>query len=123
MLFLLYIYLLTLFWSLGYRFDMGRLMAPALAILFYYCGVLTEHAKKNWFIGIRTPWTLSSDYVWEKTHQIGGKLFKIAGAIAILGVFFPRFSFHFILIPAIFAGIYTMAYSYFAYRKEKAGEI
>jgi len=67
---------------------MGQMMVPALGILFYYCGILIENAKRNWFIGIRTPWTLSNEKVWERTHKIGGKLFKIAGLIAFLWYFF-----------------------------------
>ncbi len=118
MIFLFYIYLLTLFWNLGFRFDMGRLMVPALGILFYYCGILVENAKRNWFIGIRTPWTLSNEKVWEKTHKIGGKLFKIAGLIALLGIFFPNYAFYFILVPVLLVAVYTIAYSYFEYQKE-----
>ena len=117
-LFLFYIYLLTIFWNFGLRFNMGQLMVPALAILFYYCGILVEKAKRNWFIGIRTPWTLSNDKVWERTHKIGGKLFKIAGVIAILGIFFPNFAFFFVLVPVILFAIYTIIYSYFEYQKE-----
>ena len=89
MVFLFYIYLLSIVWNLGKRFDMSRMMIPALGILFYYCGILIENAKRNWFIGIRTPWTLSNEKVWERTHKIGGKLFKIAGLIAFLGILFP----------------------------------
>ena len=118
MVFLFYIYLLSIAWNLGKRFDMGQMMVPALGILFYYCGILTENAKRNWFIGIRTPWTLSSESVWDKTHKIGGKLFKIAGLIAFLGIFFPNYAFYFILVPVLLAAFYTITYSYFDYQKE-----
>ena len=117
-LFLFYIYLLTIFWNFGLRFNLGQLMVPALAILFYYCGILVEKSKRNWFIGIRTPWTLSNDRVWEKTHKIGGKLFKIAGVIVLLGIFFPNLAFFFVLVPVIFFALYTIIYSYFEYQKE-----
>lgn len=117
-LFLFYLYLLTIFWNLGIRFSMSQFLAPAFGMLLYYCGVLTENAKRNWFIGIRTPWTLSSDKVWDKTHKIGGKLFKIAGIIAVLGVFFPNYTFFFVLIPVILVTVYTIIYSYFEYQKE-----
>ena len=116
--FLFYIYLLTLFWNLGYRFNMGQLMIPALGILFFYIGILVEKAERNWFVGIRTPWTLSNDQVWQKTHQLGSKLFKISGIIAFIGVFFPRYSLWFVLIPVIFTAIWTTIYSYFEYQKE-----
>ena len=117
-LFLFYIYLLTIAWNLGKRFNMGQMMMPALGMLFYYCGILTENAKRNWFIGIRTPWTLSSERVWNKTHKIGGKLFKAAGLIAFLGIFFPNYAFYFILVPALLVAFYTIIYSYFEYQKE-----
>jgi len=116
--FLFYIYLLSIFWNLGFRFNMGRLMLPALGILFYYCGILVENAKRNWFIGIRTPWTLSNEKVWEKTHKIGAKLFKIAGLIAFIGILFPNYAFFFVLIPMLLFSVYTIVYSYFEYRKE-----
>jgi uncharacterized membrane protein len=118
-LFLFYIYLLAIAWNTGMRFDMGRAMVPALGILFYYIGVLLKHAKRNWFIGIRTPWTLSSDKVWEKTHEIAGKFFKIAGVIAILGIFFPQWVFLLVVAPVLLFVIYIFVYSYFLYQKEK----
>jgi len=116
--YLFYVYLLTIFWNIGIRFSMVQPLAPAMGILFYYIGILTENAKRNWFIGIRTPWTLSSEKVWEKTHKIGGKLFKTAGAFAFIGVFFQSYALFFILVPIILVAAYTIIYSYFEYQKE-----
>jgi len=121
-LFLFYLYLLTIFWNFGVKFSMNQVLAPAFGILFFYCGILIEKAKRNWFIGIRTPWTMSSEKVWEKTHKIGGRLFKISGIIALLGIFFPGLALFFVLIPVIFVVIYTVIYSYFEYRKENVEE-
>jgi len=103
---------------MGVRFNVIQLLAPAFGVLFYYCGILTENAKRNWFIGIRTPWTLSNEKVWDKTHKIGGKLFKIAGAIALSGIFFRTYTLFFVLVPALLAATYTVIYSYFEYQKE-----
>ena len=116
--FLFYIYLLTIFWNMGFRFNMITLLSPAFAILFYYSGVLIENAKMNWFIGIRTPWTLSSEKVWDKTHKIGGKLFKIAGIIAIGGILFQNYAIFFIIVPILLAAIYSVVFSYIEYQKE-----
>ena len=121
-LFLFYLYLLTIFWNFGVKFSMNQVLPPAFGILFFYCGILIEKAKRNWFIGIRTPWTMSSEKVWEKTHKIGGRLFKISGIIALLGIFFPGLALFFVLIPVIFVVIYTVIYSYFEYRKENVEE-
>ncbi|MDO8724615.1 MAG: SdpI family protein [Candidatus Methanoperedens sp.] len=117
MVFLFYIYLLTLFWNSGYIFNMTTFLSPALAILFYYTGILIENAKRNWFIGIRTPWTMSSDKVWDKTHKIGGKLFKIAGVVAISAIFFESLAIFIIVVPVILISIYIVVYSYFEYQK------
>ncbi len=116
-LFLFYLYLLMIFWNLGLRFDIGKAIIPALAILFYYCGVLSEKAKRNWFIGIKTPWTLTSDEVWNKTHQLGSRLFKIIGLIMLLGFILKEYVFWFILVPIIIVVIYLITYSYFEYQK------
>lgn len=121
--FLFYLYLLTIFWNLGIRFSIIQFLVPALGILFYYCGILIENAKRNWFIGIRTPWTLSNEEVWDKTHKIGGNLFKIAGVIALLGIFFQRSAIFFVLAPVILAAVYTIFYSYFEYQREMASRV
>ncbi|MCX9025602.1 MAG: SdpI family protein [Candidatus Methanoperedens sp.] len=118
--FLFYLHLLTIFWNLGYTFNMITFLSPALAILFYYTGILIENAKRNWFIGIRTPWTMSSDNVWDKTHKLGGKLFKIAGVFSILAIFFDSIAIFIIVVPVIIVAIYTVVYSYFEYQKENS---
>jgi len=117
-LFLFYVYFLTIIWNFDIRFNMGRVLSPALGVLFFYCGFLVENAKRNWFVGIRTPWTLSNDRVWEKTHKIGGRLFKAAGIISFFGIFFPNCAFFLVIASAIFAAGYTTIYSYLEYRKE-----
>jgi uncharacterized membrane protein len=123
LLFLFYLYLATIFWNRGFRFNMGYIVLPGISILLYYAGIVIENAKRNWFIGIRTPWTLSSDRVWKKTHLIGGKLFKICAIIILISVFFISFATEyvfwivFVLILALSFGL--IAYSYFEYRKKK----
>lgn len=119
--FLFYIYLLTIFWNLGYRFNIIQLMAPAIGLLIFYAGVMMENAKQNWFIGVRTPWTLSSERVWNKTNRLAGKLFKAAGILAMLGAVFPEQAILLILVPVILAGIYPIVYSYQEYRREIRG--
>lgn len=116
--FLLYIYLLTILFNLNFGVDMVIMITPTLGILIYYSGILMENSKRNWFVGIKTPWTLSKGIVWDKTHKLGGRLFKIAGIIAILGILFKKYALLFILLPVIFAVIYTIVYSYFEYQQQ-----
>lgn len=117
--FLFYIYLLTIFWNLGMRFSMIRSLVPAFAILFYYCGILLEKAKQNWFIGIKTAWTLSNEEVWNKTHKLGGKLFKLAGVISLIGLFFEKVAIWLVTGPILLASIFIVFYSYWVYKKIK----
>lgn len=115
--FLFYIYGLTLAWNLGYAFNMTRLMLPALGVLFIYLGYFMPHAKQNWFIGIRTPWTLSDETVWKKTHMLAGKLFKLGGALIVLSLFIGRYAFWAVIITALWASLYPVVYSYFEFQK------
>ena len=114
--FLLYLQLVVIVWNLGVQQHIGQALAPAFAALFYYCGILLQHAKRNWFIGIRTPWTLSSDRVWAATHRRGSSLFKVAGVIALVGALLPSLTFYFVIIPVIAFAIYITIYSYVVYQ-------
>jgi len=116
--FMLYIYLLTLLWSLGIGFSMIRMLVPAFAVLFFYAGVLIGKSRRNWFVGIRTPWTMSSDRVWDKTHRLGGRLFKAVGIIVLLGLVFEEYAIWIVIGPVIAAVVYAIVYSYAEYRKE-----
>src|SRR5512141_1132398 len=90
MVFLLYLHLLTIAWNLGYQgFRMSSMLLPALGLLFILIGVMLRQAKRNFFIGIRTPWTLSSDRVWDQTHRVGALLFIACGVLAFFGAFVP----------------------------------
>lgn len=118
LLFMFYVHALTLVWNFGIRFNMTTALLPAMGFLFYYIGIVMENAKRNWFIGIRTPWTLSSDNIWDKTHKLGAKFYKAAGLAAILGIFFGKYALFFSLIPIIFVSLYLIVYSYLEYKKE-----
>lgn len=118
--FLFYIYVLTILWGLGLKFRINLFLAPLLAVLFYYLGVLMSKAKRNWFIGIRTPWTLSNEKVWQKTHQLGSKLFKCFAFFIIFSLFFKEGIFVWaILIYLAVTVLYLTVYSYFLFQKLK----
>jgi uncharacterized membrane protein len=118
--FMLYVHGLTLAWSLGYTgFKMSTAMLPFMGVLFIAIGSLLRKAKRNFFIGIRTPWTLSSDTVWNKTHQLGATLFMASGALAIIGGFFGgMIAFWFLFVPLMGSTLFLVVYSYVLYRSE-----
>jgi len=118
--FMLYVHGLTLVWSLGYQdFKISAAMLPFMGVLFIAIGRMLRKAKRNFFIGIRTPWTLSSDSVWNKTHQLGSVLFMASGALAIVGGFFGgMIAFWLMFIPLIGSSLFLVVYSYVLYRAE-----
>lgn len=117
--FLFYMYGLTIAWAFGYRFDMGQVMAPGMALVFLAVAFLIRNAEPNWSIGIRTPWTLSNDEVWRKTQDFSAKLFVAAAVLCFLGVILPRFSFWLVFVPVVSAAVASVVYSYLIFIKNK----
>jgi uncharacterized membrane protein len=116
--FLDYVYLLTLAYNMGFSFNLMQFLSPGFGALFLYTGAVIGKAKQNWFVGIRTPWTLSSEKVWDRTHALGSKLFMAAGVVAFLGMLAPQL-FVAAIAVVIAAAVATFVYSYAEYQKEK----
>ncbi len=118
--FLMYLHVLTVLWNLGYQsFRMSTVLLPGMGLLFILAGVLIRQAKRNFFIGIRTPWTLSSDRVWAQTHRVGSVLFIRCGVIAMFGALLPGpMAFALVIVPILAATVFLLAYSYWLYQAE-----
>jgi uncharacterized membrane protein len=120
--FMLYLHVLTILWNLGWQsFRMSVALLPALGVLFAFVGVMLRRAKRNYSIGIRTPWTLASDRVWDQTHRLGAVLFVISGVLTAAGVLFPAISYWFVLAPVLGSSLFLVVYSYFLWRAEQTG--
>lgn len=118
-LFLFYLNNLSIMWNFGLNFSLVRFIVPAFALMWYVCGEVLEKSKRNWFFGIRTPWTLNSDSVWDKTHKLGGILFKASGIISLLGMIFVNWAFFLVIASISVSGIIVVVHSYFIYKQEK----
>ncbi len=118
--FLIYIHGLKLVWNLGYAsFGMDSAMLPAMGLLFIAIGAMLGKAKRNWFIGIRTPWTLSSDTVWERTHQLGGKLFMLSGLLVVASIFLGSSGIWLMLAALLGSSLFLVLYSFILYQREE----
>jgi len=115
--FMLYIHTITILLNFGHTLNIIALLSPAFAVLMYYIGNLMGSAKRNYFIGIRTPWTLDSEIVWNKTHKLGEKAHKLSAIICLIGIILPNYALLFIIAPLIFTSLYLVAYSYFEHKK------
>lgn len=100
-------------------FSMNYFIIPGLAVLFFFVGRLLRNTKRNYFIGFRTPWTLSDNMVWEKTNKAAGSFFQVYSVFTLLGLFIPKYSIWFILLP-LFPGIgFLVYYSYLLHKEIK----
>jgi len=116
--YLLYVYALTLLWALGFQFNMTFMLLPAMGVLFIAIGYLVGKAKRNFFVGIRTPWTLSSDTVWARTHRLGKWIFIGAGVVSILCAFLGEIGFWVFAIAMLLAAFVPIIYSYILWKQE-----
>lgn len=113
---LAYIYALTLGRALGWQINLLHSVVPAVAVLIFIVGALLPKIRRNWFFGVRTPWTLSSDEDWAKTHRFSRPVFMIAGVIIYVGTFTPRaWSIGLLVAAILLSALTSVVYSYFAF--------
>ena len=86
---------------LGHQINIGCFVIVSLAILFFFIGLMTPKIKKNYTIGIRLPWTMHSEIVWDKTHRFGGRLFIALAILMAVISFLPGLYAFWILIGAM----------------------
>jgi uncharacterized membrane protein len=116
-LFFLLFYAITLFPNFGVETSLSALFSLPLAFLFIAIGLLLPSFRRNFFVGIRTPWTLSSDRVWKKTHEFGGTLFVAAGIVSLGTAFLaPKQSILTIVVVVLAAALATVVYSFLEFR-------
>ncbi|GLH62496.1 SdpI family protein [Parageobacillus sp. G301] len=116
--FFVVIHIAVIFSGLGYDVNMDWIVNIGLGLLFIILGNYMPKVKANYFIGIRTPWTLANETVWARTHRFGGKVFFIGGIIMIVSAFAPS-SIRAVLLIASIACIVLVptVYSYAVYKK------
>lgn len=100
----------------GYAVSVSQITPIAVGALLMVIGNFMGKFRKNFFVGIRTPWTLASDAVWERTHRLAGWLFMLAGLVWVVGGLVHAVSA--ILVAAIVvAAVVPTVWSYVLYRR------
>ena len=116
---LAYVHGVVLLVNTGYSFDIFQAFAPGIAALYLAVGFVLDRARQNWVVGIRTPWTLSDEQVWDETHERAGALFKGTGLVALGAVALPQYGIYFVVAPAVAVSLYATVYSYLAFRRRQ----
>ena len=116
-------YILTLLPNFGFEFNMSFGVVPLVSFLFIVLGIMMPRFKRNFFVGIRTPWTLANEEVWDKTHKLGGKVFIAMGLISLLALLFPSMFLVLFMAPLIAGIAIIVIYSFIEFRKINGGKI
>ncbi|AOR23788.1 SdpI family protein [Clostridium taeniosporum] len=113
------LHIVVIITSLGYDIPIYKIIPFIIGIIFILIGNYLPKSKSNFFFGIRTPWTLTNEDIWKKTHRLGGKLFVLSGLfITVSSLFFTGNIQFIILVTAILiASIIPIIASYFYYSK------
>ncbi len=107
--------------ALGHPVPVTRLVPVAIGLFLMLIGNVMPRTRPNWMFGIRTPWTLSSDRVWERTHRMGGYLLLAAGLVTLLSAALPdpRRSGTLMGAAIAAAALGSIVYSYVVWRQER----
>jgi uncharacterized membrane protein len=102
-----------------YNVDMGLLVSLAVGLLFCVLGNVTGKIRPNWFVGVRTPWTLSSRDSWNKTHRLAGRLFVVIGyAVTAYGFFQNVWMLAVVVGMSVAMLLWVVIYSYVIWRND-----
>jgi len=110
--------IISLLIAVGAAVNMSILIQVMISFLFILLGNVMGRFKHNYFVGIKTPWTLASEEVWRKTHRLAAPLWVIGGIaniiLALMGMTFDGMSF---IVIVVVISVVPIVYSYFAYQK------
>ncbi len=112
------LYAITLYAAFNTTVPVGVIVPVSVGLLLALIGNQLAKVRRNFFIGIRTPWTLASDAVWTRTHRIGARIFMFAGLGAALAAFLPSpYNFVVFMVIVLGASVAVLAISYLLYRR------
>ena len=127
LMYLVYMQGVMLWTAINPQFNTTRAIAGGLCLMFAALGNVLGKVRRNFWVGIRTPWTIASERVWNTTHRLAAKLFVCAGAAGLLAVVLglpPMPMFAITLGGILFASLFPVVYSLYLYKVlERRGEL
>jgi uncharacterized membrane protein len=113
------VHAITVLTGLGRDLPVDRFLLAGIGVLFLAIGATIGSVRSNWFLGIRTPWTLSSERSWERTHRLGARLFLVLGALALLSLpLAPPVGFFVLGAGGAVIALVLLGYSYVVWRDD-----
>jgi len=113
------LYAMIQVWVWTGHVNIAQIAPIAIGVLFVFLGAVLGKIRPNWFVGIRTPWTLSSKTAWVRTHRAGGWVFMLDGLATIAASFIASRLAFWVLIGGVVGGtIGLTVYSYLVWRQD-----
>jgi len=113
------IYGVILAWVLKWPVDVSRVVPLGVGALFVLFGVVLGKVRPNWFVGVRTPWTISSKTSWVRTHRLGGWLFMALGVLFAVTGAFRLGRFGYVVMGALLGVVVILfVYSYLVWKTD-----
>ncbi|WBW49792.1 SdpI family protein [Peptoniphilus equinus] len=101
----------------GSPINSTRLVMGCVALLMIAIGNYLTKSKRNYTIGLKTPWAMADDDNWDKTHRLGSKVFIAAGLVGLLGAVFNQTVLYIVFLRGLIGGnIIVFIYSYWLYK-------
>lgn len=114
------IYIATIMVSLGYPVNIALMVKTLVAILFIIIGNYMGQFRHNYFVGIKTPWTLANEEVWQRTHRMGGRIWVLGGLLCLaMAPFQTSWSAYLFFAAIMLMTIVPTVYSYIIFTKLK----
>ncbi|NHK26592.1 SdpI family protein [Parvularcula flava] len=109
--------------ALGQDVPVARIIGAAVGVLLVALGDVIGKSKSNFTVGVRTPWTLSSERSWNKTNRAGGRLFVAIGILGAVSAFLapPWVTLSIFLGGSIAIAGFSLVYSWIVWREERRG--
>lgn len=115
---LLFIYICTSLAAIGMRINIAMVVSVAIAFLFIVLGNVMGRIRFNYFVGIRTPWTLANEEVWRKTHRFAAPVWVLGGiAILLFAILSGGMAIWSVIVIACAVALICVVYSYLVFRK------
>jgi len=116
--FLALVYIISIMAAFGKQVNITLWVNAMVGVLFIVLGNYLSRIKQSWFVGIKTPWTLSNEKVWDKTHRFGGRMFVILGVIFVINAFVGFITNGIIFLVLILGLAFSpVVYSYIVYKQ------
>ena len=119
-LFLAGVHVVVLLNAMGTPVDINLVIGLGVGLLLMVMGNYLGKVQPNWFMGVRTPWTLASEFVWRKTNRTAGWLFVLAGLIVAVSAFIPSLPTVIVMgVVIALAALIPVVQSYVLWKREQ----